>query len=35
MRISVLLVQPDASVMPMPNSRPPTTLDSHIRLLPV
>ena len=28
-RISVLLPQPDASVMPTPNSNPPTTCDSH------
>ncbi len=28
-RISVLLPQPDASVMPMPNSRPPAMHDSH------
>src|SRR5690606_38283915 len=29
MRISVLLVQPEASVMPTPNSKPPTRFDSH------
>src|SRR6185312_4192038 len=28
-RMSVLLPQPDASVMPAPNSSPPTTFDSH------
>ena len=34
-RISVLLPQPDESVMPKPNRKPPTRLDSQATLLPV
>ena len=35
MRISVLLPQPDASVMPKPNRKPPSSIDSQFTLAPV
>ena len=34
-RISVLLPQPEPSVIPTPNSRPPTIADSQATLPPV
>ena len=34
MRTSVLLPQPDAMTIPMPNKPPPTNADSHIQRVP-
>ncbi len=35
MRISVLLPQPEESVMPKPNRKPPSTIDSQLSRVPV
>jgi hypothetical protein len=35
MRISVLLPQPDASVMPKPKNAPPTTCETHATCPPM